>query len=428
MLASLTLIVVLAGVVGGVIVTGGDHHAAPRLVLAPGGRPPGKFDSSALAPVGLRPFHYRLAGSLADLGPDAAVARLEAPVVDDARVAAIAGALGVHGEVRHAAEGGGRTVTNGSAQLGIDPTPGGWTVSFSPSALDGGTGTVPPSGGSGTAGSADGSAPDIGSGVPPDKTVAPPDTAPGPTSTVPAPPVNLPNDVEAERIARALLEQMGVAGDWSVTIDTLNAADSVACSPEPCAVVPPEVLPTTRSVTLSPRFEGVAIDALSWQVQLGDGGRVESAWGTLTDLRTLGHYPLQSVPQVFADLAAGRGIDPQPIALNELAPGGAEPFHEIAPVDVVIDGVTLGYAVMPASDGGAAVVDIVPTYVFSGSTTNGDAVSRSLVAVEAGVTTPSTAPGPKPTDPGPTDLPLGKPEPQPMPVDPSPTVAGKPLP
>jgi hypothetical protein len=134
------------------------------------------------------------------------------------------------------------------------------------------------------------------------------------------------------------------------------------------------------------------------------------------------------VPSVFADLAAGRGIDPQPIALTELAPGGAEPFHEIAPVDVVIDGVTLGYAVMPAWDGGAAVVDVVPTYVFSGKTTNGDAVSRSQVAVEASVTTPSTAPGPKPTDPGPTDLPLGKPEPQPMPVEPSPTVAGKPLP
>jgi hypothetical protein len=420
-LASLTAIVVLAGVVGGVIVAGGGKdHAAPRLVLAPGGRTPGKaLDSSALAPIGLRPYRYRLGGSLPDLGSDAPVARLEAPTVDDARIAAIAAAFGVHGEVQRTA-GSGHTVTDGSARLSIDPTPGGWTVSFSGSALVGvGPGAVPPSGGAGT--SAGGSAPNPSRGVPPDVTLV------LPPPTTPAPPVDLPNDAEAERIARALLDRIGVGGDWAVTVDTTSVGTGVACSPEPCAR-PPETLPTARSVTLSPRFEGVTIAGLSWQVELGARGRVESAWGTLTQLRTLGRYPLQSVASVFADLVAGRGIDPQPIALAEVAPGGAQPFHEIAPVDVTIDRVTLGYAVMPASDRGSAVVDVVPTYEFSGKTANGDAVSRSLVAVEASVTTPSTVPGPKPTGPGATGPPRGTPEPQPMPLEPAPTVAGKPIP
>jgi hypothetical protein len=79
---------------------------------------------------------------------------------------------------------------------------------------------------------------------------------------------------------------------------------------------------------------------------------------------------------------------------------------------------------MPASDNGVAVVDVVPTYAFTGRASGGTEVSRELVAVDAAVVTPSTAPGPKRV-PNLTVPPIGAPEPQPLPVSP-PTVSGKP--
>jgi hypothetical protein len=147
---------------------------------------------------------------------------------------------------------------------------------------------------------------------------------------------------------------------------------------------------TSRSVELRPRFRGTVIDGLAWHIEIGSNGTITGVSGPWTNLRTIATYPLRSVTAVFADLRAGRGIDPEPVATGAPAPapGEAVPFHEIAPVTVTIDHVTLGAAVIPATDGRNAVVDIVPTYVFSGHAGADVIVSRTLVAVDANVTTP----------------------------------------
>jgi hypothetical protein len=236
-----------------------------------------------------------------------------------------------------------------------------------------------------------------------------------------APVVNLPEPGEAERIARSLLDRMGIAGDWSATtIDT--ASDGVACAPEPCAI-PDHIVVTTRDVELKPRLAGVAVDGLSWQITIGNNGDVVGVFGTWTTLHTLDRYPLRTVASVFADLAAGKGISPfpEPMYTREL---GAPMPANAPPITVTIDRVALGFTVIPASDNGAQVVDVVPTYVFRGTTSGGGEVTRVLIAVEATVVQPpvTTTPPTKPIDGGP---PSGRPEPQPAPV-PQPTVAGKP--
>ena len=64
----------------------------------------------------------------------------------------------------------------------------------------------------------------------------------------------------------------------------------------------------------------------------------------------------------------------------------------IRPLTITIDRVTLGFAVMPATTGTTAVVDVLPTYVFSGRTSSGGTVTQTLVAVQATVATPKTVP------------------------------------
>jgi hypothetical protein len=418
-LASLTAIALLGAGVGLVAAT--RHHGAPPLVLTPGGRAPEKGTTARPSidpgPMPWTPFRYVLAIPAPDLGSNAPVARLEAPPVDDARVRSNAADLGVNGVVERSPNGG-RQVREGTALLILEPTPGGWALSYT--RLSGGAsspGAVPGSGGSGGSG---------GSTIVPPVPLEPV----SPPTTAPIAPANLPDAARAERIARALLERIGVTGEWSATADTTSTGGGVACAPEPCAV-PDHIVLASRSVELHPRFNGIEIDGISWRVDIGDEGHILGVSGTWAELRTLRRYPLRSVAAVFGDLAAGRGIDPEPVPVYANDLGGAVPFPEIKPVTVTIDRVTLGLAVMPASDGGSAVVDVVPTYVFTGRTSSGFQVSRSLVAVEATVITPSTAPGSPTTVPNATNTlpvttgPVGKPEPQPLPVSP-PTVAGKP--
>jgi hypothetical protein len=166
-------------------------------------------------------------------------------------------------------------------------------------------------------------------------------------------------------------------------------------------------------------------------VQIGDNGEVLGVYGTWTTLRTLDRYPLRSVDAVFTDLVAGKGTGATPVPLSAAEVDGAAPDHVIAPISVSINRITLGFAVMPASDDGVAVVDLVPTYVFTGTTDNGGEVVQELVAVEATVVPPVTSPDapspdkPLPDAPGVTNPPVGKPEPQPLPAT-EPTVSGTP--
>lgn len=414
--ASVGAIVLVAAAIG-VISATGNGRARPPLVLHPAGNPPAK-ESPAVADdsggIALSaPYRYRLAVTAPDLGADAPVARLEAPTADDGRIAAMAAALGLHGDVTGVA-GGSRQVTEGSARLTVDPVPGGWAVSYG---LDGGIsspGSVSPSGGASGASEAS-----------PESTIDPSVTAStvkeGPPVTE-GPAVNLPEPAEAERIARSLLDRMAITGDWSATtIDT--ASEGAACAPEPCAI-PDHVVVTTRVVELKPRLAGVAVDGLSWQITVGNNGDVVGVFGTWTTLRTLDRYPLRTVASVFADLEAGKGTSSFPEPMNTRELGAPTPADATRPITVTIDRVALGFTVIPASDNGVEVVDVVPTYGFRGTTSGGGEFTQVLIAVEATVVPPpvTTTPPTKPIDGGP---PSGRPEPQPAPV-PEPTVSGKP--
>jgi hypothetical protein len=417
--ASLSVVAVLAAVVG-VIAANGNDDARRPLVLVPGAASPVKeAPAGADIRVGGAPYRYRLGIASPELGSDAAVGRLEAPSVDEGRVETIAKALGLDGPAGHTA-GGGWRVGNGTAILTLEPTPGGWSVSYTLDA-GGGAGSVPGSAGSG------GSTGSIGSGtVEPDGSTGSSTADPvGPptSTTVATTPANLPAPADAERIARALLARVGVADNsWSATVEDA-AGDSVACAPEPCAV--PQVVPTARFVVLHPMFEKVAIDEISWQVEIGDDSAILAVFGTWTTVRTIDRYPLRSVDAVFADLVAGKGTSPGPVPMTAIAPDGGAPDHMNQPVDVTIDRIRLGFAVMPAFDDGVAVVDIVPTYVFVGTVDGGGEITRELIAVEASIAAPAAIPRDPATGNTGSTTPLsGKPEPQPAPAEPP--VAGTP--
>ena len=313
--ASLTAVALLAAAVG-IVATRGGGSSRPPLVLTPGAA------AGKEAPAGLddgngsSPYRFRLAITAPDLGSDAPVARLVAPAVDAARVRALADILALDGSVTATASGGWQVLDQTSV-LSVEPTPGGWAFSYgldagvsAPGSVPGSDGSSDGSGvssdpdgadGSGNSGSVDpstGTEPQIGEPPPTVEPVAPP--------TIPLPPKHLPDAAGAERIARALLERLGVAEDsWSATVPDTNGDDGVACAPEPCALS--KTVATQRTVVLSPMFDSIAVSGISWQVQIGDNGTVLGVYGTWTTLRTLDRYPLRPVLSVFADLVAGKG-------------------------------------------------------------------------------------------------------------------------
>ena len=328
------------------------------------------------------PYQYRLTTPAPDLGSDSPVARLEVPSVDADRVVAMARAFGLDGAPTGTHPG--WQVDDGGAQLTLAPVPGGWDVAYAFDAGDRAAGSVPGSAGSaGSAGSGNALA------VPPSPpgVVSPPASLP--TETTPQTPArNLPSPARAEQIARTLLMRLGVADDsWSATAYD-SSRDAVTCSARPCAE--PDVLLTSRTVVLRPTFHSVAVDGISWNVDIGDNGTIYSASGLWTNVHTIGHYPLRSVAAVFADLAAGVGTSnsPQPMGAREALglTRGAAP----APITVKVDRVTLGYAAVPAAADGNQVVDIVPTYVFTGRTSAGDPITQTMVAVVAAAVPPPT--------------------------------------
>ena len=128
-------------------------------------------------------------------------------------------------------------------------------------------------------------------------------------------------------------------------------------------------------------------------------------------------------------------MSPFPDSINAVDLGVATPEEQGAPITVTIDHVALGFTVFPASDDGVAVVDVVPTYVFTGTMSGGGgSYTQALVAVDAAVVPPAdtTPPPTKPIvvsppsgQPLPEPQPLPKPQPEPDPITEQ-TVAGKP--
>jgi hypothetical protein len=294
--AALSSLALVAGVIGVAAATRGGAGRPPLVLLSNG-----KLTAdAALAPIG-NPvaYRYRLAGPPPDLGSDAPVGRLVVPAADAARVGAMARTLGLHGVPTETHPG--WRVTDGAAQLTLVPAPGGWDVAYAYDAGNTAAGSTPGSAGSalGSSGSGSSGSGSSGSGNAGDVAPAPPTVVAPPTpATVVAPPKpgpasttleiparHLPAPSRAEELARALLVKLGVADDsWSATTSE-SARDSVTCSAPPCAE--PLVLLMSRMVVLRPTFDSIGVDGLSWQIEIGDNGKIYSVSGLWATSHTI---------------------------------------------------------------------------------------------------------------------------------------------
>lgn len=393
---------------------GGSDAAAPeRLELAGGGTPAaGNRDAASPAMIAPGPTEYRLTGTLADLGRRADVYRLTARPIDDGTVRRIAAAFGLpttgdnalvrlpdgstwfggpDGEAPLAPNGGSVTVFPGG------PTP---TVNFS-------TTTAPPdfsrsepgaSGGdsAGSTGSTDPTCGVLEDGtitecpiagteplplIDPDGAVVSPPTdgEPGTTETPPA----VPDAAEAERIARAILDEAGVLdgpgwAESTVEVTETQAMTATVCAGDriPCPSPPPYVV--ARTVTFAPNLDGAGLSGSTWSVTIGDGGIVEAAYGDWATIDPVGTYDTVGTEAAFSDLQDGTAVFPGPQPLMaEGGPAVGGPADSGAPV---------AEPEIPANDAGSGA-------------------------------TPPDGGGASPGDPG-----TGVPEPMPVPGEPEPVV------
>jgi len=466
---------------------GGSDAAAPeRLKLAGGGTTAdGNRDAASPAMIAPGPTEYRLTGTLTDLGRRADVYRLTDRPFDDGTVRGIAAAFGLpttgdnelvrlpdgstwfggpDGEAPRAPNGGSVTIYPGG------PVP---TVSFS-------TTTAPPDysrsepgdpgsgvtvfGGGGTAGSTGSTDPDE-PGVSPPVDGGPGDGGPGTTETPPA----VPDAAEAERIARAILDEAGVlAGsgwaDARVEVTDSGGVASVCADQRiPCPSGPPTV--TARTVTFTPVVDDITVHGTTWSVTIGDGGAVEAAYGDWATIDPVGTYDTVGTEAAFSDLQNGTAVFPGPQPLvAEGGPAVAEPRvdatggeesvdgarvppcpsntvcaeseppvseeseipepmpvpGESEPVVVHITGVSPGLVRWDAADAESPVAYLVPTYRFAvegGGEIEVLALSPDGFAIVSAWPQPITGgpqpmPGePKPVDPGLTPEPVPTPAP-----------------
>jgi hypothetical protein len=298
----------VAALVIGLLVVGRDDDGSgdgpPQLALTPGGgfaTEMAAADSAMIAQA----VRYELVGDLPDLGGEGPVYRVDTPALDEGAVADLAEAFGVEGSPTRDGE----TWTVG------DPEGTGTYLS-----VYGGEG----SGGAGVSfGQAYGTATSAGAAEPavdePDKPVTDdageePATDPvAPDVSQPEPPADLPSEAQAEDIARELLERADVLdGEWEVEVadgEAMFAAVGCAVpadgSEVDCPTVDPEPQLFSRSVTFRRLVEGKPVSGLEWYVDVGDGGKVRSAYGVLAELTSLGDYPLRSTTDAFEALQSG---------------------------------------------------------------------------------------------------------------------------
>lgn len=453
---------VAGGVTAAVTLGGGDGRPRPLRLLpaGSGAERDGAASDSARYPE--QKITFSLAGELPDLGAEGTVYRLVAPDLGADGVAAMASALGIAG-TPEPVEGGGWQVRDAEHTLAIAPGGGGWQVSYFASGPD-----AFKRGGEGSTGSGGGvdpvPAPGDGSEPPPtDTTVVPPDRI------LPdiQPPEDLPSPEEAERIARALLERMGVlGGDWAVEVtDGGTVGVAVAC-PEgvECPEAREDTFVTSRSVAFHRVVDGVRANGLDWWIDVGDHSVVQSLYGMHTELAREGEYPLRSTTEVYADLVAGNWWFGEPVPLRDVAalddaatrpapdatasggapaddpvvtieplpgtepappvsePGTDEPpvseppitVPEPEPVVVTITGAARGYLLMPALDGAQHSAYLVPSYRFTGefAAEGGGPYEAELPALDPQFVEPvttTTGGTTEPTAPQPTSPPVTEP-------------------
>src|SRR5689334_8143149 len=341
------LVPLLAGALAVVTVAAcGSGDAKPAAARVPAKlaltRGAGDEVRAALYPV--RPVHYVLDGPLADLGANAPVYRLVGPTVTGADVVRIAGVLGLHAAPTQTEWG--YEVRDGDALLIIETNGGATWLDYS-SAGNAGNAGVAVGGSSGSSGAP--GAPDVPDV--PDKS-DPPVTAepPVPLPTIP-PPVDVPNADDAARIARNLLDALGVLDgqQWAHDVsDTSNDGIVVSCAADTPCPPPPDPVISARNVSYALVLDGAQLPDVGWNVTVGSHGTVEALSGTWAKPEPAGTYPLRSTADVFADLQHDRAqyVGPLPlaagvaeIARDDTGGTGAEP-EPITPQDVHVTGVS----------------------------------------------------------------------------------------
>lgn len=265
---------------------------------------------------------YRVGGELPDLGDAAPVWQTMDPGVDAAWVDSAAVVLDVPGEV---------TPLDIAPAVGWQVGDGGLTVMGGPLPMlsywdGGGVATSSSSAGCSSPGVAVETVPEgdeTAEGAP--AAAAPDVPADGCRDVVVedvAPACCAPSDAEAEAIARTLLTDLGVPGEWDATVQASAAAfEAVACAPgvECTDAAPSEEQVLTRTVWLTRVVDGQAAAGLEWSVEVGVEGVIVSASGPVVELEKLGDYPLRPVDETVQALVDG---DPSAIQAPTSMSGG----------------------------------------------------------------------------------------------------------
>jgi hypothetical protein len=404
-------VVTAALVVGGVVVAGGrDREPAPLPPLdlsgaqvtgagaegaaeparapTPGARPYDTGDAPMLWPA----VTYQLRGSLPDL-PDRARAWKLGRDADSGRMAALAAALGLRGQIKR--DQAGWAVSDGRASLRVNRLAGlPWSYGnvvvgtcvggpWSPAgpasgrgiqcltkdtatAKDPKAGAAPGGAVGGTTGSGAGNPASPGSARP---------VVPGRIGRALPRPADLPSREAAERIARELAAKAGLGLDGAV----VRVADGYAA----------------RVVTISPAVGGQPTHGVAWTVSIGPRGRVQYASGWLATPQPADTYPLMSEaeglkrlrersafwpPILRPNVAAAARVREVPCPPATRLPCTGKPLPKQT---VTITGVRLGLQLTPAlakERRPAEVAYLLPAYLFD--LEGGWADVQAVVAVQ----------------------------------------------
>lgn len=406
----------LAVLTAGVALVARDDGEPEPLALVAGGRSGAQVErlaAPAAADMALFPagpgFEFRVEGDLSDLGERAAAWEFGMPYLDAAAFSRMARALGLDGEA--ARRDGGWVLETGDVALTAWPGGDGWSVNFNRLKAGAGGGAPAMSGD------------------------------------------------EAERLARDLLERMGVLeGQWRAQTFETEVGVGTACarpavvgkaaetetgagpdtpvSSEPApdiAFEPVEDCPAPepamkgRAVSFSPILDGRRADWTGWSITLRQDGRVENVFGTWARFERRSEYKLRSVDAALTELRSSGRPGPRPLLAEGapcLAPGGFEAPPGASALDcgplkppvVTITAVELGLLPAPVYEDGREHLHLVPAYRFTGTFEGGDPFETSVIALHPDAIAPPPAqkdggrePSPLPVEPAPPSLDPGRP-------------------
>ncbi|MEY2570234.1 MAG: hypothetical protein QOE63_584 [Acidimicrobiaceae bacterium] len=269
----LAAVIPLAALVIAVAIAGGGGSSSPRKLPVAYATSGGSTMSAAQAADAARPANhpyagivYKAADDLPDLGGEAPAYQVVSDVTD-ARIKALADALGVTGDPTEQQKGD-VLVGDGGRQLSVDRTTGLWYLSATVAS------DVAVSSGSGYA------CPGVAPGEPTPS--CPPPDLPSPTTTIVTPPANLPSSDDAKAKALDLLRAAGMDVDQAqVKVDDYG---------------------TEQQVTVDPAVDGRSTQGFGGTVAIGDGGRIDYATGYIPHATKADTYPLLTTRQAIEQL------------------------------------------------------------------------------------------------------------------------------